>query len=194
MSSFIVTLSRAIFFRLLAHAPEDLQREAKENARGAIPALCFTEDDIRKKFAQEEQWDELSDDEQRDAIRLLTDAGEYARGHSRRRSHHRSSRALYSRCHARKGGAAGRERRRLKRHPGPVAEAVPLSAKASVSIPKALYRNCALLSSIAPSQSEAEFQAILNLERIRRVTRRAESEDRIGRLAQIYPSINGVQV
>ena len=77
MSSFIVTISRTIFFRLLAHAPEDLQREAKENARGAIPALCLTEDDIRKIFAQEEQWDELSDDEQIDAIRLLMDAGEY---------------------------------------------------------------------------------------------------------------------
>jgi hypothetical protein len=77
MSSFIITISRTIFFRLLAHAPEDLQRKAKENARGAIPALCFTEDDIRKKFAQEEQWDELSDHEQIEAIRLLMDAGEY---------------------------------------------------------------------------------------------------------------------
>ena len=77
MSSFIVTLSRAIFFRLLAHAPEELQREAKENARGAIPALCFTEDDIRKKFAQEEQWDGLTEDVQQDAVRLLMDAGEY---------------------------------------------------------------------------------------------------------------------
>jgi hypothetical protein len=79
MSSFIITVSRTIFFRLLAHAPEDLQRKAKENARGAIPALCFTEDDIRKKYAQEEQWDEMPDDEQREAIRLLMDAGEYAR-------------------------------------------------------------------------------------------------------------------
>jgi hypothetical protein len=79
MSSFLLTISRTIFFRLLAHAPEGLQREAKENARGAIPALCFTEDDIRKKLAQEEQWDELSEDEQREAIRLLMDAGEYAR-------------------------------------------------------------------------------------------------------------------
>jgi hypothetical protein len=79
MSSFIITISRTIFFRLLAHAPEDLQREAKENARGAIPALCFTEDYIRKIFAQEELWDELSEDEQREAIRLLMDAGEYAR-------------------------------------------------------------------------------------------------------------------
>ncbi len=77
MSSFIMTISRTIFFRLIAHAPVELQLEAKENARGAIPALCFTEDDIRKKFAQEEQWDELSDDEQREAIRLLMDAGEY---------------------------------------------------------------------------------------------------------------------
>ncbi len=77
MSSFIVTISRTIFFRLLSHAPEELQREAKENARGAIPALCFTEDDIRRKFAQEGQWDALSDDEQREAIRSLMDAGEY---------------------------------------------------------------------------------------------------------------------
>jgi len=77
MSSFIMTLNRTIFFRLLAHAPEELQREAKENARGAIPALCFTEDDIRQKFAQEEQWDDLSEDEQREAIQLLMDAGEY---------------------------------------------------------------------------------------------------------------------
>jgi hypothetical protein len=61
MSSFIMTISRTIFFRLLAHAPEELQREAKENARGVIPALCFTEDDIRKIFALEELWDELSD-------------------------------------------------------------------------------------------------------------------------------------
>ena len=79
MSSFIVTISRAIFFRLLAHAPEELQLEAKENARGAIPALCFTEDDIRKKFAQEEHWDEMSSDSQKEAIRLLMDADEYAR-------------------------------------------------------------------------------------------------------------------
>jgi len=79
MSSFIVTISREIFFRLLAHAPEELQREAKENARGAIPALCFTEDDIRKKFAQEEQWDEMSSEGQKEAVRLLIDADEYAR-------------------------------------------------------------------------------------------------------------------
>jgi hypothetical protein len=79
MSSFIVTISRAIFFRLLSYAPEELQREAKENARGAIPALCCTEDDIRKKFAQEEQWGEMSDDRQLAAIRLLMDADEYAR-------------------------------------------------------------------------------------------------------------------
>jgi len=79
MSSFIVTISRAIFFSLLSHAPEELQREAKENARGAIPALCFTEDDIRKKFAQEEQWDGWTEDVQREAVRLLMDADEYAR-------------------------------------------------------------------------------------------------------------------
>jgi hypothetical protein len=77
MSSFIMTISRTIFFRLLAHAPEELQQKAKENARGAIPALCFTEDDIRKQFAHEEQWDALSEDEQREAIRSLMDAGEY---------------------------------------------------------------------------------------------------------------------
>src|SRR5262249_16173431 len=76
MSSFIMTISRTIFFRLLAHAPEELQREAKENVRGTIPVLCFTEDDIRKKLAQEELWDELSGDEQREAIQLLMDASE----------------------------------------------------------------------------------------------------------------------
>jgi hypothetical protein len=79
MSSFIIAISRAIFFRLLSYAPEELQREAKENARGAIPALCFTEDDIRKKFAQEEHWDEMSSDSQKEAVRLLMDADEYAR-------------------------------------------------------------------------------------------------------------------
>ncbi len=77
MSRIVITMSRTIFFRLLAHAPEELQREAKEDARRAIPALCFTEDDIRERFAQEEQWDELSEDEQREAIQSLMDAGEY---------------------------------------------------------------------------------------------------------------------
>jgi len=77
MSRIIFTVSRTIFFRLLAHAPEELQREAKEDARRAIPALCFTEDDIREKFAQEEQWEELSDRGRLDAIQSLMDAGEY---------------------------------------------------------------------------------------------------------------------
>lgn len=77
MSQCIMTVSRRIFFRLLAHAPEELQRQAKEDARRAIPALCFTEDDIRQKFAQEEQWDCLTDPERREAIDLLLDAGEY---------------------------------------------------------------------------------------------------------------------
>ena len=77
MSRIIFTVSRTIFFRLLAHAPEELQREASEDARRAIPALCFTEDDIREKFAQEEQWEELSDRGRLDAIQSLMDAGEY---------------------------------------------------------------------------------------------------------------------
>ena len=77
MSRIIITISRAIFFRLLAHAPEELQREAKEDARRAIPAFCLTEDDIREKFAQEEQWDELSDEGRQEAVHLLMDAGEY---------------------------------------------------------------------------------------------------------------------
>ena len=71
MSRIVITMSSTIFFRLLTHAPEELQREAKEDSRRAIPALCFTEDDIREKFAQEEQWDELSDGEQRGAIQSL---------------------------------------------------------------------------------------------------------------------------
>lgn len=76
--SYLITVSRSLFFRLLAHAPEELQREAKDDARRAIPALCFTEDDIRQKFAEEEQWDAMSEDEQREAIQqLLLDADEY---------------------------------------------------------------------------------------------------------------------
>jgi uncharacterized protein (DUF1697 family) len=77
MSSIIITVSNTIFFRLLAHAPEELQREAKEDAGRAIPAFCFTEEDIRERFRQEEQWDEMSEDEQREAIQLLIDAVEY---------------------------------------------------------------------------------------------------------------------
>ena len=77
MSRIVYTISRATFFRLLAHAPEELQREAKEDARRAIPALCFTEDDIREKLAQEELWDELYSGAQREAIQSLMDAGEY---------------------------------------------------------------------------------------------------------------------
>jgi hypothetical protein len=46
----------------------------------------------------------------------------------------------------------------------------------------------------ARARSETEFQAILNLEKISCIAGRAESQDRIGRLVQIYPSINGVQV
>jgi hypothetical protein len=52
MGRIIITVSRTVFFRLLAHAPEDLQREAKVEARRAIPALCFTEEDIRERLAQ----------------------------------------------------------------------------------------------------------------------------------------------
>ena len=77
MSYFIMKLDRTIFFRLLAYAPEELQREAKENARRVIPALCFTEDDIRQKFAEEKQRGELLEDELRAGIQLLMDAGEY---------------------------------------------------------------------------------------------------------------------
>jgi len=77
MIRIVITMSRTIFFRLLAHAPEELQREAKEEARRAIPALCFTEDDIREKFTQDEQWEELSDEGRRDAIQSLMGAGEY---------------------------------------------------------------------------------------------------------------------
>jgi hypothetical protein len=77
MSRIIITISQPIFFRLLAYAPEELQREAKEDARKAIPALCFTEDDIREKFAQEEQWEEMAEDIQKAAVQSLMDASEY---------------------------------------------------------------------------------------------------------------------
>jgi len=72
-----------------------------------------------------------------------------------------------------------------------VAEALPLDRQSlCINSRDMLYRNFTLLSTIAPSRSEAEFQAVLKLERVRRVAGRAESQDRIGRLAQIYPSIN----
>src|SRR5215475_6601684 len=77
MSRIIITMGQTTFFRLLAHAPEDLQREAKEDARRAIPAFCLTEDDIREKFAQEERWEEMSDDIQKEAVQSLIDASEY---------------------------------------------------------------------------------------------------------------------
>jgi len=77
MSRIIITISRAIFFRLLAHAPEELQREAKEDARRAIPAFCLTEDDIRERFSQEELWDRQTEESEREAIQLLMDASEY---------------------------------------------------------------------------------------------------------------------
>jgi hypothetical protein len=77
MSQCLMMLSSSVFFRLLAHAPEELQRRAKDDARRAIPALCFTEDDIRQKFMQEELWETMSGDERREAIRTLLDAEEY---------------------------------------------------------------------------------------------------------------------
>ncbi|HKR60216.1 MAG TPA: hypothetical protein VJS64_10825 [Pyrinomonadaceae bacterium] len=77
MSQSIMTMSRQIFFRLLAYAPEELQRLAKEDARRAIPALCFTEDDIRQKFLEDERWNEVAEDERYEAITVLLDAGEY---------------------------------------------------------------------------------------------------------------------
>jgi hypothetical protein len=77
MSYFVMTISRGLFFRLLAYAPEGLQREATAEARRAIPALCFTEDDIRQKFTVEERWNWLSECEKREALRCLLDASEY---------------------------------------------------------------------------------------------------------------------
>lgn len=79
MSQLIMTISSSLFFRLLAHAPEELQREAKADAKRAIPALCFTEEDIRQRFAQEELWEALTDAEQIIAIVALLDADEYRR-------------------------------------------------------------------------------------------------------------------
>ncbi len=77
MSYFVMTISRGLFFRLLAYAPEALQREAKEEARRAVPALCFTEDDIWQKLLHEEGWDDLSEDEQREAVEWLLHSGDY---------------------------------------------------------------------------------------------------------------------
>lgn len=79
MSDYVITISRSLFVRLLACAPEALRQEATENARRAIPALCFGEDDIRQTFAAEERWAKLSEDEQSEAIQMLLDAAEYQR-------------------------------------------------------------------------------------------------------------------
>ncbi len=57
MSRIVITVSRAIFFRLLAHAPEELQREAKEDARRGIPALAACAQSIFRK----ESFMDLSD-------------------------------------------------------------------------------------------------------------------------------------
>jgi hypothetical protein len=59
MSYFVMTISRGLFFRLLAYAPEALQREAKEEARRVIPALCFTEDDIQHESSMRMSWRHL---------------------------------------------------------------------------------------------------------------------------------------
>jgi hypothetical protein len=70
-------MSAHTFFRLLAHAPEELQREARAGARRAIPAFCFTEDDIRRTLVQEEGWEIVPDDEQRQIITDLLEASRY---------------------------------------------------------------------------------------------------------------------
>lgn len=77
MSYDVMTISHDLFFRLLSHVPEALRQEADKNARRAIPALCFTEDDIRQKLVQEEGWSDLSKNEQRDAIEWLLHSGDY---------------------------------------------------------------------------------------------------------------------
>ncbi|HJZ82575.1 MAG TPA: hypothetical protein VKD91_19580, partial [Pyrinomonadaceae bacterium] len=77
MSYEVMSIGRELFLRLLAHAPEALRLEANEKAWRAIPALCFTEDDLRQKLAQEEGWDDLSEDTQDEAIEWLLHSGDY---------------------------------------------------------------------------------------------------------------------
>jgi hypothetical protein len=77
MSQRMMTMSAHIFFRLLVYAPEELQRQAKADARRAIPAFCFTEADIRRTLVQEEGWEILSDDERCRAITDLLEASRY---------------------------------------------------------------------------------------------------------------------
>jgi len=57
MGRTVITMSRTIFFCLLAHAPEELQLEHKENARIAIPALRLHRRRHLGRFAEEELWD-----------------------------------------------------------------------------------------------------------------------------------------
>jgi hypothetical protein len=73
----VMSIGRELFLRLLSHAPEALRLEATEKARRAIPALCFTEDDLRQKLAQEEGWEDLSDDERGEAVEWLLHSGDY---------------------------------------------------------------------------------------------------------------------
>ncbi len=77
MSYEVMSIGRELFHRLLSHAPEALRLEANEKARRAIPALCFTEDDLRQKLAQEEGWDDLTEDEQDGAVEWLLHSGDY---------------------------------------------------------------------------------------------------------------------
>ena len=72
-----IIVSRHIFTRLLAHAPEELRRQAEEDGQRAIPALCFTEGDILQKFLQEEGWEDLADAEQAEAVEMLMNADRY---------------------------------------------------------------------------------------------------------------------
>lgn len=77
MSYEVMSIGRELFLRLLSYAPEALRLEANEKARRVIPALCFTEDDLRQKLAHEEGWDDLPKGDQDEAIDWLLHSGDY---------------------------------------------------------------------------------------------------------------------
>lgn len=77
MNNNVTVICRTLFIRLLAHAPEALQEEAQENARQAIPALCFTEDEIRQELSEQEGWNDLSENERCEAVEWLLHSGDY---------------------------------------------------------------------------------------------------------------------
>ncbi len=77
MSRIVITMSRTIFIRLLAHAPGRTAAGGERGRPESHPRVLLNGRRYPGKVAQEEQWDELSADVQQEAVQSLLDAGEY---------------------------------------------------------------------------------------------------------------------